>query len=119
MAEPTSSAIVGGVTSGAVGAVLIALGISWPLVIWGVCGAIFGLSRAPETGRARAIILFLCTALMSAKFGMVIALYAFSGSVDVAGGLSVLMGVVMHPMLAAVVEFIPSFLDRFVKGAEK
>jgi hypothetical protein len=113
MSNPTTE-VVQGLASGIAGSILIALGISWPLVIWAVCGSIIGLSWAPETGRIRAFALFVASSLLSAKGGMVAALLWWDGSYDVAGIAAALCGCVFHPALSAFVTAVPAFISRKV-----
>lgn len=113
MAEPiTPSAAAAGLSSGIVGAVLVGLGITWPAVIWGVCGCIVGLSWAPATGRLRAFALFGAASLLSAKAGAVGALLWFAGSDNVAGGLAAASGIIFHPSLAVVVNKLPDIITK-------
>ena len=114
MAEPSStSAAALGLSSGMVGAILLSLGISWPLLLWGVVGCVVGLSWAPAVGRIRAGALFLSAAMASAKGGAVVSFYYFNGSHDMAQGLAVGIGIVFHPGLTFIIKEAPGwFLSK-------
>lgn len=115
MAEPSSSGVVAGsISSGIVGA-LAALGVPWPLLAWGIIGSIVGLSWAPESGRMRAFFLFTCASLCAAKFGLALSAWAFNSHADIAGALACGLGIVMHPLLSAVVESIPTYIASRAK----
>ena len=103
--------IAGSLASGLMGA-LVALGIPWPMLAWGVIGSIIGLSWAPESGRIRSLMLFLCSGLCAAKFGVALSVWMFSGHPDIAGAISCGLGILMHPLLSAVVENIPAYVAR-------
>lgn len=108
MAEPstTASAVGLGLSSGLLGAAMIALGISWPLVLWGILGCVVGLSWAPTVGRARAAALFAAAALLSAKGGAVAA--AMMGySEATSQGIAAVLGIGFHPAITAFVKAIP------------
>ncbi len=104
-----SGAVAGSISSGIVGALAV-LGVPWDLLVWGVVGSIFGLSWAPEAGRLRAIFLFACSALSSAKFGVALSAWLFKSNPDIAGAIACGLGIVMHPLLAAIVESIPAYI---------
>lgn len=110
--SPTASAIAAGLSSGLVGAMLIPLGITWPLVAWGALGCIVGLSWAPAVGRLRAGALFAAAAMLSAKGGAVASALWWAASVDVAQGLAAVFGVVFHPLLTAVVGALPAIVAK-------
>ena len=113
MAEPSStSAAALGLSSGMVGAILLSLGISWPLLLWGVVGCVVGLSWAPAVGRIRAGALFFAAAMLSAKGGALMAAHMFSGSHETAQGLAAAMGIVFHPALTATVNALPAIIAK-------
>ena len=113
MAEPTSasSAAAVAIASGTTGAILVALGITWPLLLWGCVGCIVGLSYAPTTGRVRAFALFGAASLLSAKGGAVGAIWAQYGQ-EAAQGIAAALGIVFHPLLAAIVAKLPEAVSR-------
>lgn len=108
---PSETPVAGSVASGVSGA-LLALGIPGELLIWGVIGSIFGLSWAPESGRVRAIFLFVASSLFSSKLSVIIVASCFDGRSDIAGAVACGLGAVMHPFLAAVVDNIPAYVAR-------
>jgi hypothetical protein len=114
MTEPTSAttAVSLGIASGTAGAVLVGLGLSWPVLIWGSVGCIVGLSWAPATGRWRALSLFGAASLLSAKAGTMGAVLWFAASPEYAQGMSAGVGMVFHPLLSAVVAKIPEAVSR-------
>lgn len=114
MAEPVSpaaSAIAAGLSSGLVGALLIPLGLTWPLVLWGGLGCVVGLSWAPAVGRVRAAAMFGAASLLSAKGGAVASSLMWSASVDAAQGAAALLGVVFHPLLTNLVGKLPDLIN--------
>lgn len=115
MAEPVSpaaSAVAAGLTSGLVGAILVPLGLTWPLVLWGACGCVVGLSWAPAVGRMRSAALFGAASLLSAKGGAVASAVMWSASVDAAQGAAAVLGIVFHPALTALVGALPAFIQK-------
>jgi hypothetical protein len=108
MAEPSaSSAVALGIASGTAGAVLVGLGLSWPVLIWGSVGCIVGTLWAPATGRWRAISLFCAASMLSAKFGT-----WFASNPDHAQAMSAGIGVVFHPLMSAIAAKIPEAVSR-------
>lgn len=75
MAEPTSVLTVGTQAVGgvaiiaAVGKFLEAMGVPWPNIVWGLFGAILGLTVPKEVGRVRAFLMFPCAAFSAALIG--------------------------------------------------
>ena len=112
MAEPTSSGGVIALASGVAGAILVALGISLPVLVWGMVGCIVGVSWAPKTGRTRALALFSASALLSAKGGAVAAVLWYSGATGTAGGIAAVLGIFFHPLLSAAVVLVPQIIAK-------
>lgn len=89
---------------------LVPLGLTWPLVLWGSMGCIVGLSWAPAVGRVRAGALFAAASMLSAKGGAIAAYWWWSSSVDAAQGTAALLGVVFHPAVQWLVGNVGEFL---------
>lgn len=122
MAEPTTTTTAAGwaLAAGTLGAFFASIGVSWPLVFWGLVGGLFGLSFAPPAGRLRSMAMFPGSALLAAKGGAVVGAQYFAGNPDMAGALAAVGGIIAHPLIAASVKALPAAVGRITgKTAEE
>jgi hypothetical protein len=110
--SPAASAAAAGLSSGLIGALLVPLGLTWPLLLWAGLGCIVGLSWAPAVGRLRASALFGASAMLSAKGGAVASALWWAASVDAAQGSAAVLGIVFHPLLTALVGALPAIISK-------
>lgn len=121
MAEPTTTAATTtawALAAGTLGAFFASIGVTWPLVFWGLVGGLFGLSFAPPAGRLRSMAMFPGSALLAAKAGAVCSAQWFAASADVAGALAAVGGIIAHPLIAASVRALPGVLSKYTGGAK-
>lgn len=114
MAEPTTTTSAGllALASGIAGAMMLSLGITWALLIWSALGCIVGVTWAPVTSRSRAIILFIASAMLSAKGGAVSATIWFNGGMEQAQGIAAGLGIFFHPVLSVIVNELPKIVSK-------
>lgn len=118
MAEPTttSTAAAWAVAAGLISAFLAAVGVSWPALAFAIFGSIAGSGFAPAVGRARAILMFPATSMLSAKFGILGA--AWLGSIGTMTGEPLaqaaagVIGLFFHPLTAALSRLIPAAVSQ-------
>ncbi len=112
MAEPSATTAVGwAVAAGTMGAFFAFIGVSGEAVFWGLCGGLFGMSFAPPAGRLRSIAMFPAAALVAAKVGVLAAAHWFEGDRNMAGGLALLCGIILHPAITALVQALPAIVN--------
>lgn len=112
MTEPTSTTAAAGYAFGAVFVALV--GVEPQALVWGVVGAVIGLTFAPPTGRFRAGLVFLAVAFASAALGTWAAEYWHSGSHVARNAWSLGVAVLFHPLFAALVQAVPAAVQAFV-----
>ena len=106
--SPAASAVAVGLTSGLFGAILVQMGLTWPLLVWAASGCVVGLSWAPPVGRIRAALLFVVAALLSAKGGV----YFFPSDVNAAQGVAALLGIFFHLLVQVIGAALPEAVKR-------
>lgn len=118
MAEPTTTGAAVGwaAASGLLAAFLAGIGITWPAVFWATVGGVIGATFAPQVGRLRAMLMFPASSLLAAKGGMVFGAMWFAGDAGYIGGLAGLGGIVFHPAITALVQALPSIINRRAGG---
>lgn len=79
------------------------LGVEPQALFYAFCGSGLGLSWAASAGRFRALAVFAFTTLGAAMFGTWAAQEMWAGAVVARDGMSFLLGVVAHPLIAAVI----------------
>lgn len=121
MPEPTTTTTgaLWALAAGTVGAFLASIGVSWPLVFWGLVGGLFGVSFAPPAGRLRSMAMFPASALLAAMAGKLAAAHWFTASPDVASGLAALSGIMLHPTIAAGVKLVPAWVGRLTNTPQQ
>lgn len=118
MAEPTSTAGVAfTLAAGVASAILVSLGITWPLVCWAMIGCIVGVSFAPKTGRLRAFLLFIASCLLSAKGGAALQELWYPTHANAGTAIAAALGVFFHPLLTAIVARLPALVAQKVPDA--
>ncbi len=115
MAEPTVTA--GGAVAAGVTALFVAMvGIEPQALVWGLVGAVFGLSFAPQSGRVRAALVFIAVAFAAALLGTWAAEFWHADSRVARNGWSMALGAAFHPLLAAFVQAVPAALQALVRA---
>lgn len=115
MAEVTS-ATAAATAAGAGAFFLAAIDLHPSLLLFGIVGAIVGLTWAPpQQNRHRAILLLIATAFVSASFGAWIGEWKFPGSLHAAKALAAAFGAVLHPALSALIAALPGLWSAFTQ----
>lgn len=115
MPDPTgaASAAVGA----GVGAVFVAvIGVEPQVLVWSFVGAVFGVPFAPPAGRMRSILVFLSTVMACALLGSWAAENWHAGSHRARDAWAMGLGVVFHPLLATLVQMVPSVVQALVQA---
>lgn len=115
MAEPTVTAS-GAVAAGLGGLFFAAVGLEPQAIVWGLVGAVFGLSFAPKAGRAKAAIVFVAVAFAAALLGTWASEYWHHGGRMARNGWSMVLAAIFHPMLAALVQAVPAALHALLRA---
>lgn len=100
-----------GASAGAGAAFVAATGVDPIAIVCASIGAIVGVGAAQESGRWRAILVFVAVVFLSALIGTAIAAEAFKGALLWRNTLSALVAVLFHPMLASLVAFLPKVFE--------
>ena len=124
MPEPTTSgaAVAWALVAGLAASFFAAIGVTPAGVFWAAAGAFVGAGFAPAAGRLRAMLLFPAATVLSAKAGIVGA--AWLGAIGalpahaMAEALGGLLGIVFHPLTAALVQMTPA-LARLRLGVQQ
>lgn len=90
------------------------VGVEPQALIWGIVGAVIGLTFAPPTGRVRAAMVFGAVAFASAALGTWASEYWHGGSHVARNAWAMVIATVFHPLFAAVVQAVPAAVTAFV-----
>ena len=115
MAEPTTTA-AGAAAAGVTALFMALLGIEPQALVWGLVGAVFGLSFAPQSGRVRAALVFIAVAFAAALLGTWAAEFWHAGSRIARNGWAMALAAAFHPLLAAFVQAVPAALQALVRS---
>lgn len=114
MSDPTQPLVSAG-AAGA-GALFVAmLGVDPQALVWGAVGAAIGLAFATQTGRYRAIALFVAVTMACSLLGTLIADRWFAGAPLWRNGSALLMGIAFHPLLALAMAALPQIFDAALR----
>ena len=115
MVEPTTTSTAAwAVAVAATGAFLTSIGVSWPVVFWATLGGMFGMTWAPAMGRARSILIFPSSSLLSAKAGILVSLTWFAGAESTAGAVAAVVAIVFHPAMTLMVASLPALANKWL-----
>lgn len=113
--EPTTSAAMS-IAAGITAVFVALLGIEPQSLIWGIVGAILGLPFAAPSSRWRAICVFIAVSLSCALLGTWASARYFDGSMYARNGCTLMLGVIFHPLFAAIVATVPAVIQAFVRS---
>jgi hypothetical protein len=92
------------------------LGVEPQAIVWSLVGCVLGVTLAKPASRLYTVFLFLAATLACALWGTMASDHFFGGSALARNSISVLLGAVFHPLLAAVIGTIPGIVTW---GAER
>lgn len=104
--------------TGASALILAALGLEPQAIVWGIVGAVLGVSLAKPATRTYSILLFFAATLTCALLGSVLAAEYFASKIGPRNALIVAIGAAFHPLLQAFIAAIPDFVSWLI-GAIK
>jgi hypothetical protein len=107
-------------TAAGIGAVTMAIiGVEPQAVLWGSIGACVGMTFAAPAGRLRASLMFVAVVLACAELGTWASIRWFDASFIARNSVALVLGMLFHPILAAVVARIPIVVNAIAKVQEK
>ncbi len=89
------------------------LGVEPQAIIWSFVGCVLGVTLAKPSSTLYAIALFIAATLACALLGTVTADTFFSSGKVARNASSVIYGAAFHPLLAAFIGAVPSFIEAF------
>lgn len=105
-----------GAAAAGVGALFMSVvGVEPQALVWGFVGAVFGLTFAPASGRARAALVFVAVAFAAALLGTWAADFWHTGSRIARNGWAMALAAGFHPLLAAFVQAVPAMFQAFTR----
>jgi len=115
MADPTG-ALPTAIGAG-IGAIVVAtIGVEPQTVMWAMVGAVVGVPATAQGGRARAVIVFVAAILACALLGTWASEYWHAGARTPRNSWSLGLALVFHPLLAVVVQAVPSIFQSFIRA---
>lgn len=111
MSDPLLPAAAG------ISAVIVALiGVEPQTLFWALVGCGLCSPATPKSGLGRGVLTFVMAMLASALLGTFLAAIYFAANLQLATKVcSLVLGLVFHPLMAAVVTSIPSIWDGILK----
>lgn len=108
MAEPVAGPVA--LAAGAGAAVVALLGVEPQALAWAMVGSIFGAPLAPPSGRLRQVLVFIGVVMACALLGTVAAEFMGHVSTRARNAWCMGLGLVFHPLSAAVVAAVPGLV---------
>lgn len=109
MADATQT-VIEAAAAGLGAATLAIIGVEPQALLWGAVGAFMGMTFAAPAGRMRAALTFLAVVLACAELGTWAALKWFDALPVARNGSALTLGVLFHPLLAALVAKLPQIV---------
>lgn len=97
--------------AGAAALFVAATGVEPQAVLWGLIGAIFGVTLAKPSGRFYAMAVFVAATFACALLGTLAGDYMKPGSAPVRNGCALVLGAGFHPLLSAFIGAVPDLLS--------
>jgi len=111
-----ASAVATSVGTGFGAIIIAAIGIEPQALVWALVGAVFGIAWAPPAGRLRSMMVFAAVVMVCALAGTLVSDNWHAGSHTARNLWAAGLAAVFHPLLAALVQAVPTLVQAFVRS---